>query len=200
MSSLYKPAIFLDRDGTINEDVDYLSRPEDLRLLPGAGEALRLLQNDFVLIVITNQSGIARGLFDEDTLSLIHQRLDSMLAEYGVRISRYYYCPHHPDFPASPYGIECDCRKPKNRLFRLAAQDYNLDLNASWAIGDKLRDCTGAMELGCRGILLSSDPQEAAQAQARYPHLLTAPDLGQAARLILSQPSQFSAASSASLA
>ncbi|MDO5296595.1 MAG: HAD family hydrolase [bacterium] len=184
-SEVSHSAIFLDRDGTINEDVEYLRRPEDLRLLPHAGEALRELQRYFTLIVITNQSGIARGYLSEQQLQIIHQRLDAMLAVYGVHISKYYYCPHHPDCHGSPYGISCQCRKPQTLLYRQAIRDFGLDAMSSWAIGDKIRDCSGAVQLGCRGILLSGAPESSPGLKEQYPCLQTARDLQEAADIII---------------
>ena len=179
-----RSAIFLDRDGTINEDVSYLSRPEDLRLLPGAGEALRLLQKRYELIVVTNQSGIARGYFDEQQLHKIHRHLDILLAAYDVRISRYYYCPHHPDCKGSPYGIDCRCRKPQPLLYQRAIRDFNLDTASSWAIGDRLRDCLGAIQLGCRGILINGSLSETERALKLYPSITTAENITEAANII----------------
>ena len=180
-----RSAVFLDRDGTINEDVNYLSRPEDLKLLPGVAAGLRRLQEHYELIVITNQSGIARGYFDERRLQEIHRRLDAMLAAYDVRISRYYYCPHHPDCTDSPYGIVCQCRKPQPLLYRRAVQDYHLDAASSWAVGDRLRDCLGALQLGCRGVLIGGGSAQKEEARRFYPQILTAADFTEAAQIIL---------------
>ena len=185
-SAPLRPAIFLDRDGTINEDVEYLSRPEDLRLLPGVGAALRRLQEQYELIVITNQSGIARGYFDEQRLQEIHRRLDELLAAYEVRISRYYYCPHHPDFKDSPYGIDCLCRKPQPLLYRRAIADFHIDAASSWAVGDRLRDCLGAIQLGCRGIVICGDSARRDEVRRSCPLILTAADFTEAAQIILS--------------
>lgn len=184
MSSLLKPALFLDRDGTINVDVSYLSNPDDLVLLPGAGEALRQLQESFELVVITNQSAIARGIMAEDRLEIIHGRLDSLLAEHGVKITKYYYCPHHPDYGVPPYRVDCECRKPKTLLYRRAAEELGLDFRTSWAIGDKIRDCIGPMQLGCRGLMLIADPTEAKKMCTAYPGLQTAATWSQAVDII----------------
>ena len=127
-------AAFLDRDGTVCEDVNYLSRIEDLKIFPFAAEAVKLLnKNDFLVILITNQSGIARGFFGEDDLRLIHQKLESELAESGAKLDAIYFCPHNP-------ADNCGCRKPKTGLINRALADYEIDLENSWMIGDKVID------------------------------------------------------------
>lgn len=180
-----RPALFLDRDGTINADVDYLHDPEQLHLLPQAGPALFRLQRYFVPVVVTNQSGIARGLLDEPTLARIHQRLDEMLLPFGVKIAKYYYCPHHPDFGGPAYRQDCQCRKPKTLLFRRAAQELGLDLTASWAVGDRWRDCQGPLELGCHALLLGGDSAANQALAAQHEALQFAPSWEEAVGIIL---------------
>ena len=127
-------AIFLDRDGTLCEEVNYLSRPEDLRLFPFSAEAVRLLnENGFLVILITNQSGIARGFFDEKTLHEIHAKLKNELAESDAKLNAIYFCPHNPT-------DNCACRKPKIGMIERATSDFSLDLESSWIIGDKAID------------------------------------------------------------
>ena len=145
-------AVFLDRDGTIAEDVNYCRKPEDFRIFPWAPEAIRMLNGaGFKVIVITNQSGIARGYFTEEMLAQIHEKMLKELAEQGARIDGVYYCPHHPD-------DNCECRKPKTALFQQAAKDFNLDLKTSWVVGDSWRDIEAGRRIGTKTILVKSGP------------------------------------------
>ncbi|MBN2186889.1 MAG: D-glycero-beta-D-manno-heptose 1,7-bisphosphate 7-phosphatase [Dehalococcoidia bacterium] len=141
-------AVFLDRDGTIARDVPYCSRLEDFELLEGVGEGIRMLSEaGFKVIVVTNQSGIARGYFTEAMLDRIHQKMKSDSASYGAHIDAIYYCPHHPD-------EGCDCRKPKPTLILRAAREHNIDLTESFSIGDKLQDIEAGHAAGCRTVLI----------------------------------------------
>lgn len=145
-------AVFLDRDGTIARDVHYCRQVEDFELLPGVPEAIRMLnENGFKVVVITNQSGIARGYFTEDTLAQIHQKMKDELAKHGAWVDAIYYCPHHPD-------DNCECRKPKTALFHKAAKDYNIDLKASHAVGDMAIDIEAGKALGLRTALVTTGP------------------------------------------
>ncbi len=145
-------AVFIDRDGTMAKDVPYCSRPEDFRLFPNTAKAIRLLnEHGFKVIVITNQSGIARGYFTEETLAKIHDRMKSDLAEEGARVDAIYYCPHHPD-------DNCDCRKPKPRLLLLATKEHNIDLERSFVIGDLQMDIDMGKAVGCPAILVGDSP------------------------------------------
>jgi len=140
--------VFLDRDGTINEEVIYLSNLEQFRLLPGAGEAIRLLnQRRWRVIVITNQSGLGRGYFTEEELALVHQRMRAALDREGAHIDAIYVCPHQPE-------DGCPCRKPGTALFERAAQEFDIDLSKSYAIGDKMTDLLPGACLGCRTVLI----------------------------------------------
>jgi histidinol-phosphate phosphatase family protein len=139
--------VFIDRDGTLNRDVPYCSRPQDFELLPGAGESLRLLKAaGFKIIVVTNQSGIARGYFTKETLELIHNKMRSDLAGYGAGVDAVYYCPHHPN-------DGCDCRKPEPKMVLEAAKDLNIDLSQSYVIGDDKKDVEMGIRAGCRKSL-----------------------------------------------
>jgi D-glycero-D-manno-heptose 1,7-bisphosphate phosphatase len=150
-----RSAIFIDRDGTINEDVGYLSRPEDLIVYPWAAEAIRLINEAGVkAIVITNQSGIARGHYTEETLGAIHDRLCEELARQGARIDAIYYCPHHPRFGDERYRRACECRKPEPGMLRAAAAEHGVDLAGSFMIGDKASDINLATGAGARGVLV----------------------------------------------
>lgn len=148
-----KRAVFLDRDGTIARDVHYCRRVEDFELLPTVPEAIRLLnENGFKVVVITNQSGIARGYFTEETLKQIHQKLKDELAKHGVWVDAIYYCPHHPD-------DGCDCRKPKTALFHRAARELNIDFTGSYVIGDLPMDIEAGKALGCKTVLVTTGPE-----------------------------------------
>ncbi len=145
-------AVFLDRDGTIASDVPYCSRVEDFKILPGVPRGIRLLnEHGFKVVVITNQSGIARGYFTEQTLSLIHHKMKEDLQEHGAFVDAIYFCPHHPD-------DDCECRKPKARLLLRAAQDIGIDLRLSYMIGDDARDVQAGKTAGCKTVWITADP------------------------------------------
>ncbi|HEY4134066.1 MAG TPA: D-glycero-beta-D-manno-heptose 1,7-bisphosphate 7-phosphatase [Alphaproteobacteria bacterium] len=149
-----RPAVFLDRDGTIVEDVDYLTRPEQLRLIPGAAAAIRTLNARAVpVVVVTNQSAVARGLLSEDELAAVHGELRARLAAEGARLDAIYYCPHHPE-GSGAYRRDCDCRKPMPGMLRQAARDLGLDLAASAMVGDSVRDLEAGAAAGCRTLIL----------------------------------------------
>ena len=181
-----RPAVFLDRDGTINIDVNFLSRPEDLRLIDGAAEAIAALnQANLAVVVVTNQSGLARGLFTFDDLERIHERLQILLAEKGARIDAFYFCPHHPDGTEPGLNINCGCRKPLPRLFEQAAKDLSLDMTRSFWVGDRFRDLKAATAFKGRTVLvLTGDGLSEVQKQAYFQPSLVAPDLRRAAEWI----------------
>ena len=151
-----RAAAFLDRDGVIVEDVRYLHRVEQLRVLPGAAEALRRLQERFALVVVTNQSVVARGMVTEDGLQMIHDTLLTQLADAGAAIDAIYYCPHLPDAAVDAYRRDCDCRKPKPGLIERARREWNFDAAASVVIGDADRDVGAARAAGLRCIVVRS--------------------------------------------
>ena len=137
-------AVFLDRDGTIARDVPYCSRPEDFELLPDAAEGIKLLnEHGFKVVIVTNQSGIARGYFTEGILARIHEKMITELAEHGAHIDAIYYCPHHPD-------DSCECRKPKPKMVLQAVIDLDIDLSQSYIIGDSEMDVELARRAGCK--------------------------------------------------
>ena len=143
-----KRAIFIDRDGTLNVERNYLSRPEDLELIPGAGESLALARAaGWTIVVITNQSGIGRGYFDESTLDFIHGHLLGLLAAESSGVDAIYHCPHIP-------SDSCTCRKPEPGMLQQAATDLGIDLSASWMIGDNVSDIGAGIAAGCRTILV----------------------------------------------
>ncbi len=152
-----KPAIFLDRDGTLIEETGYLHRPEDIRICPTAVEAVeKINQNGVPAIVITNQSAIARGLMGEEDLQHLHRVLEDTFREKGAHIDAFYYCPHHPEAGKGAYTQTCSCRKPEPGLFLRAARELQLDLSTSHMIGDTLRDVEAGHRAGCQSILIKT--------------------------------------------
>ncbi len=151
-------AVFLDRDGTIIKDKKYSFDPHSIEFLEGVIPSLRKLQNSgYLLIIITNQSGIARGLFSEAELQVFNDTLINILKENGVFITATYYCPHHPRGVVPQYTVKCSCRKPGVELFIKATREHNIDLSNSYAIGDNLRDFTISEISKCKGCLISND-------------------------------------------
>jgi len=148
-------AIFLDRDGTMNVDIGYVSDPRELEIYPWVAEAVRLINDaGFKTIVVTNQSGVARGLYDEETLARIHERLIRDLEKEGARIDALYYCPHHPRIGSPEYCLNCDCRKPATGMLLKAANQHGIDLAMSFVIGDKASDVRMAQDAGARSVLV----------------------------------------------
>jgi len=174
-------AAFLDRDGTIIHDAHYLKLPEQVKLLPGAAAAVKRLNDAKVpVVVVTNQSGIARGLLTEADYERVRRRTEDLLGAEGARIDATYMCPHHPDFTGP-----CACRKPGTLLFRRAAKDLKLSLADSWYVGDKPRDVLPARELEGRGILVPNSettPDDIAELRAEFDVVQT---LGAAVDIIL---------------
>ncbi len=174
-------AVFLDRDGTLIEDLEYLRDPASVRLIPGAaGAVARLNQAGILAIVVTNQSGIARGLVSPEEYLLVERRLDRLLAEQGAHLDVHYHCPHLPEITGP-----CECRKPGPLLFRQAAERFGIDLAGSWWVGDRLRDVEAADLFGGRGLLVESGPRPAGSAARRFPVL---PDLAAAVETVLAAP------------
>jgi D-glycero-D-manno-heptose 1,7-bisphosphate phosphatase len=150
-------AVFIDRDGTINEEVGYLDDPARLRLFPFAAEAIRLInRSGLLVIVVTNQSGVARGLFNEEILARIHERMRADLLAGGALIDAIYYCPHHPEIGSPTYRRHCQCRKPQAGMLQRAANDFEIDLGRSYLIGDRLLDVATANAAGVIPILVET--------------------------------------------
>lgn len=147
-------AVFLDRDGVLNEDIGYAHRAVDLYILPGVPTALkRMRDHGYLLIVVSNQSGVARGYFDEEAVKKFHQLLQARLQQDGVEpLDDILYCPHLPDGVAGPYQRACDCRKPAPGMVLTAAQRHHIDLAGSWLVGDKVSDIACASAAGVNGI------------------------------------------------
>ncbi len=145
-----KKAIFLDRDGVINKEISYISNPDDFEFIEGSIEALKILkEKNFLLIVITNQAGIARGYYTEEKLKKIHNKMTRILKQNNIVLDDIFYCPHHPDFT----GI-CDCRKPKPGMIIKAKNKYNIDLQSSFMVGDTLNDIEAGLNAKCKTILV----------------------------------------------
>lgn len=179
-------AIFLDRDGTLIEDQKYDFDPNGIHLLQGVTEGLRELQEaGYKLVVVTNQSGVARGLFDEERVREMHKRLADILAESGLTIDAFFYCPHHIEGCVPGYSVECDCRKPKPGMIFEAARSLELELAESWMIGDICDDVEAGRRAGCRTVLIGGHDGADPTDNGCHPTLV-ARDLRQAARLILS--------------
>jgi D,D-heptose 1,7-bisphosphate phosphatase len=148
-------AIFLDRDDTVIDDPGYISEPEQVALLPGAAEAvLQFKRMGYLVIIVTNQSGIARGYMDEKKLEQIHHKLKSLLSAAGASIDGLYYCPYHPDGTIPEYARESSLRKPASGMLRKAAEEMDIDLSRSWMIGDRYRDIEAGKAAGCHTILV----------------------------------------------
>lgn len=176
--------LFLDRDGTLVHPRHYPARPEELVLYDGVGPALRRLQAaDFKLIVVTNQSGIARGYFSEADLAAMHDHLRRELARDGVTLDAVVFCPHHPDGAVEHLAIRCDCRKPAPGMLLRAAADLGIDLAASWFLGDILDDVEAGNRAGCRTILVDLGTESPATADIRRPTFV-ARDTIEALRLV----------------
>jgi len=173
-----KPAIFMDRDGTIIRETHFLSDIDELKILPGVASALKdLKQKGYLRLVVTNQSGVARGYFDMETVDYIHAEIRRRLKSRGADVEQFYVCPHHPDHPQSSDSQDsvCDCRKPSPGLVRAAAADWDIDLVKSWVIGDKAADIELARNVGCKAALvLTGYGKEAEQELKRAG---TTPDL-----------------------
>lgn len=149
-------AVFLDRDGVITEDPPhYAHRLDQLKLIPESAEAIKLLnKNGFKVIVVSNQSGVARGYYDEHDVQIFNRAMEEELKKKGAHIDAIYYCPHHPDAEIEAYRRDCDCRKPKPGMIKRAEKDLDLDLKESFMIGDKKSDIEVGHRAGCKTILV----------------------------------------------
>lgn len=152
-----RPAVFIDRDGTISEEVGYVNHPSRFRLFPYAASAIKLLNDQgWLAIVITNQAGVARGYFSESMIATVHDNLMRELRDQDARVDAIYYCAHHPTVGEPPYRLECDCRKPKPGLITRAAEDQEIALEQSWMIGDRYGDIELARNAGVRSAFVLS--------------------------------------------
>ena len=185
MALKHLKAVFLDRDGVLNVDLGYTYKSADLKLVPGMIEGLRLLANNgFTLIVITNQSGVARGMF---TLEQVHAFNDELLRQIQIEIPNFKFdavmiCPHHPSGSVSPYAIDCECRKPGTKLITDAADILKVDLSQSWLVGDKESDIDCAIKAQMRGIQVTRGGKQYTQSKKAF---ALVPTLKEAAEIIL---------------
>jgi D-glycero-D-manno-heptose 1,7-bisphosphate phosphatase len=148
-------AVFMDRDGTISEEVGYVNHPSRYRVFPYAAEAVRLLNEaGWLAILVTNQAGVARGYFAEEVIGAVHGVLEQELEKEGARLDAIYYCAHHPTVGEEPYRFDCNCRKPKPGLLLDAAEEFDIDLSQSWMIGDRYSDIELARNANVRAALV----------------------------------------------
>jgi D-glycero-D-manno-heptose 1,7-bisphosphate phosphatase len=150
-----RPAIFLDRDGVIIEEVNYLSHPDQVKLIPGSAKAIQTLNTlGIPVIIVSNQAGVAKGYFPITQIPLVHARLIELLAQENARADAIYYCPHHSEGTIPEYSFKCQCRKPEPGMLLEAEKNHQLDLSASWIIGDKASDVEAGINAGCKNILV----------------------------------------------
>jgi D-glycero-D-manno-heptose 1,7-bisphosphate phosphatase len=150
-------AVFIDRDGTISEEVGYINHPSRFRLYPYSASAIKLLNNNgWLAVVITNQAGVARGYFSEDLITKVHEKMEEELKEQNARLDAVFYCAHHPTVGEPPYRADCDCRKPKPGLITRAAAELDIDFRQSWMIGDRYSDIELARNAGIRSAFVLS--------------------------------------------
>ena len=155
---MYSRAVFFDRDGTLNVDKDYLYKIEDFEWIKGAPEAVKYVRDKgYKAIVITNQSGVARGMYTVEDVNRLHAFMNESLEKFHTHIDGFYFCPHHPKGSVPEFTADCDCRKPKSGLILKAAKDFNLNLSDSIMFGDKDRDVQCAVNAGARGALFNPD-------------------------------------------
>ena len=146
-----REAVFLDRDGTVTEEVGYVNHLDRLKLIPGAASAISRLNRAGILVILaTNQAGVARGYFPEELVGQVHRRLEELLAQEGAHLVAIYYCPHHPQVGPPPYRKSCNCRKPAGGMLLEAAEKFSIDLSRSFMVGDKITDPITGMRLGAR--------------------------------------------------
>jgi histidinol-phosphate phosphatase family protein len=180
--------VFVDRDGTMIEDVGYLDRLERLMLFPYTIDAIRLLnRGGFKVVVVTSQAGVAHGSVTEEFLGEVHGVITERVAEAGGRIDSFYYCPHHPHAAVEKYRTECDCRKPKPGMILNAARDLSLDLSRSFTVGDRWRDIEMGLAAGTKGVLVETGygKTEAPRRPAHLPAVPVVANLIDATSLIL---------------
>ena len=193
-------AVFIDRDGTISEEVGYVNHPSRYRIFPFAAEAVRLLnESGWLAILVTNQAGVARGYFSEEMIGEVHRILVEELERGGAYLDAIYYCPHHPSVGAPPYRFDCDCRKPKPGLIHRAAAEFDIDLARSWMVGDRYGDTEMARNAGLRSALVLSGygrgEWEYQREQWKHEPDVIAEDLLHAVRAIIERTREGEAAS-----
>ena len=175
-------AVFLDRDNTVIVDMEFSTDPAGLQPFPGALEALRRLQAaGWLLVIVTNQSGVARGRFSESDLRAFHEQMNRMLEGQGVRVAGVYYCPHYRQGSVPEYSFDCDCRKPQPGMLLRAAREHGIDLKGSWMVGDRPADIGAGRAAGCRTIRVGSADWTGSDERPDF----ETPDLAAAADIIL---------------
>lgn len=181
-----RPAVFLDRDGTINVEKDYLHRIEDFEFVPGAPEAIKALKDaGYLVIVVTNQSGVARGYYGLADVKHLHEHLSKSLAALKTGIDAYYICPHHPISGVGVFKQDCSCRKPRPGMLLDAAAEFNLDLSRSWMVGDKVSDVEAGFQAGVRPLLVLTGHGQAEQGELRESKVECFANLAEATQFIL---------------
>ena len=188
MNAQRQRAVFLDRDGTINIEKEYLHRPEDFDFIANAPAAIRQLKDaGFLVIVVTNQSGVARGFYWRAAVCRLHEHLQLELHKFGTRIDGFYICPHHPTAGTGDYRAACTCRKGAPGMLLQAASDHNIDLGRSFMVGDKLADIEAGQAAGCRALLVRTGygTTDEPQVAARFPGTKVFNNLADAAAYIL---------------
>ena len=186
-------AVFIDRDGTISEEVGYINHPSRFRVFPYSAAAIKLLNDSgWLAILVTNQAGVARGYFAENMIHTIHETLNQEMAATDARIDAIYYCAHHPSVGEPPYRSDCDCRKPKPGLIRRASEEFDIDLAESWMVGDRYGDIELARNAGVSSAFVMSgygrgEWEHQRQNWAHQPDL-TANHLLEAVKLIIEEP------------
>jgi len=186
IGSNQRPAVFLDKDGTLVRNVPYNVDPRRIELESTAAEGLaQLAEAGLALVVVSNQSGVARGFFEEKALDAVEQRIRQLLEALDIELAGFYYCPHHPEGSVAQYRVRCNCRKPAPGMLLSAAQDLGLDLSRSWLIGDILDDIEAGRAAGCRAVLIDAGHEtEWVSGPRRTPHYIAA-NLADAARFIV---------------
>ena len=171
-----KPAVFIDRDGTMLDELGYLTPSSEIRIYPFTAPALvQLAEAGFPVAVITNQGGIALGLYDHAFVDATHKRLAETLAQDGAQVTAWYYCPHHPEGKVAEFTQTCNCRKPATGMLTTAAEDLGIDLAQSWVVGDQWRDVELAHRAGARGILVRTGYGQGLE--ANWPSDIARPDV-----------------------
>lgn len=154
-SIMIKKAVFIDRDGTINVDKGYINHEDLFELIPSVAQAIRQLnKNNFLVFIVSNQSGLARGFFSQEVLDKVHQRMNRLLSQKNAHYDALYYCPHHPDGMIEEFRKDCDCRKPKTGLFKKALKDFEFDIKSSFMVGDKPSDIEFGKRCGLKTIMV----------------------------------------------
>jgi D-glycero-D-manno-heptose 1,7-bisphosphate phosphatase len=177
-----KKAVFLDRDGVITQDPPhYAHRLDQLALIDGSGPAIkRLNEENFIIIVITNQSGVAKGLYTEADIAIFNQGMLGLLKQFDASVDAIYYCPHHPEAKVQQYRVDCDCRKPKSGMLIEGGKKYKIDYASSFVVGDKWSDIQAGQSVGCKTILVKTGHGLEEYEREKYPVDYVAADLSDA--------------------